>query len=371
VRITTKCPLVSLTFWLLIDSGYAKVVPMRIKPNLQYSLRIAVPSLGLFLLCGSLLAQNPGWETPRTAFGQPDMQGYWSNATQTPLERPRTLGTQRAYNEEEAQTRENRARAAAIQADDPLDPDRSAPEPGDLGTYDRFWLDLGTRISRIDGEYRTSMIIEPEDGRIPYLPVAERKPNQLARWLSAPGVEAFDGPELQTIGERCLLFFDFRTSNSGSGPPMMPMYYNNNYQIIQTEDYVVIVAEMINDARIIRLQGDHQPAVMKKWMGDSIGHWDGDTLVISTRNLHPQQSHFGASDNVVITERLRRSSEGQLDYTFTIEDAAVYASPWTAQMAWHKKPDSERLYEYACHEGNYALTGILAGARREELREEP
>jgi len=342
---------------------------MRITPCIPYSLFIVTSGIGLLLLSGQLLGQEPDWQAPLTTFGHTDLQGYWSNATQTPLERPRALGNQRAYNEEEAQARERQALAAAAQADDPLDPDRDAPDPGNLGTYDRFWLDLGTRVSRIDGEYRTSMIIEPEDGRIPYLPLNERKPNQLARWLATPGVEAFDGPELQTIGERCLLFFDFRTSNSGSGPPMMPMYYNNNYQIIQTEDYVVIVAEMINDARIIRLHSEHQPTVMKKWMGDSVGHWEGDTLVISTRNLHPQQSHFGASEDVVITERLRRSSADQLDYTFTIEDASVYASPWTAQMAWHKKPDSEPLYEYACHEGNYALTGILAGARREALEQ--
>jgi len=310
------------------------------------------------------------WVPELTAVGVPDLQGYWTNRTRTPLERPRSLGTQRAYTEEEAQQFEARLRQNAARSEAPSDPARAAPSGGgNVGSYNTFWLDLGTNVIQVDGEFRTSMIIDPPDGRIPYLPQEERTPTQLARWLSEPGVGAFDGPELQTIGERCLLFFDFRTSNSGSGPPMMPMYYNNNYQIIQTANHVVILTEMIHDARIIPLRDQHTP-VPHRWNGDSIGHWDGNALVITTRKLHPQQSHFGSSDQLLVTERLERVSESVIEYTFTMDDPSVYSAPWTAQMTFNALPDGEVVYEYACHEGNYSLTGILAGARRDEVAAE-
>ena len=198
------------------------------------------------------------WEMPRTEFGDPDLQGIWSNATQTRLERDAALGEQQAFTDEEALARESRSRDRQIEADRASDPDRSPPTDGNTAAgYNSFWLDRGNSIVQINGEYRTSMIIDPPDGKIPLLPVAERSATQLQRWLQQPLVEPFDGPELQTIGERCLLFWDFRTSNSSAGPPMMPVIYNNNYQIVQTQDYVVIMAEMIHDARIIRLRDEH------------------------------------------------------------------------------------------------------------------
>ena len=181
------------------------------------------------------------WEMPRTEFGDPDLQGIWSNATQTRLERDAALGEQQAFTDEEALARESRSRDRQIEADRASDPDRSPPTDGNTAAgYNSFWLDRGNSIVQINGEYRTSMIIDPPDGKIPLLPVAERSATQLQRWLQQPLVEPFDGPELQTIGERCLLFWDFRTSNSSAGPPMMPVIYNNNYQIVQTQDYVVI-----------------------------------------------------------------------------------------------------------------------------------
>lgn len=312
------------------------------------------------------LSSAQSWEPKLTATGKPDLQGYWTNRTRTPLQRQRSLGTQRAYTLEEAQQFEARLRQNAERSEAPSDPGRDAPSGGNVGSYNTFWLDLGTSVIQVDGEYRTSMIIDPPDGRIPYLPEEERAPTQLARWLSEAGVGAYDGPELQTIGERCLLFFDFRTSNSGSGPPMMPMYYNNNYQIIQTDSHVVILTEMIHDARIIPLRDEHTP-VAYRWNGDSIGHWEDDTLVITTRNIHPQQSHFGSSPELVVTERLKRVSESVIEYTFTMDDPAVYSQPWTAQMTFNALPEGELVYEYACHEGNYSLTGILAGARRDDV----
>tara|TARA_R110001592_G_scaffold315181_1_gene591063 strand:- start:847 stop:1869 length:1023 start_codon:yes stop_codon:yes gene_type:complete len=310
---------------------------------------------------------NAPWQVPRTSDGHPDLQGIWSNATQMPLQRPEQLGEKRAYTAEEAAAREARSELTAQRNNSPSDPNRSAPSDGNVAAaYNTFWLDRGNATARINGEYRTSMIIDPPNGRIPWLPEAERIPNQLARWLDNTGVGAFDGPELQTIGERCLLFFDFRTSNSSAGPPMMPIAYNNNYQIVQTPGYVLIMAEMVHDARIIRIESQHGPAIHRKWMGDSVGHWEGDTLVVTTRNLHPQQSHYGSSERVVITERFTREAQDQIVYQFTMDDPSVYRQKWTAEMALRARPADERIYEYACHEGNYALQGILSGARVQE-----
>lgn len=325
-------------------------------------------------LCAVLAAQlvmaatpNAAWQVPRTPDGRPDLQGIWSNGTQMPLQRPPQLGEQRAYSAEEAAAREARATLSEQRNNSPSDPNRTAPSDGNLAAaYNTFWLDRGNATALINGEYRTSMIIDPPDGQIPWLAEQERNPNQLARWLAASGVGAFDGPELQTIGERCLLFFDFRTSNSSAGPPMMPIAYNNNYQIVQTPGYVLIIAEMVHDARIVRIEAQHGPAVHRKWMGDSIGHWEGDTLVVTTRHLHPQQSHYGSSEGIVVTERFTRESQNQIVYQFTMDDPSVYRQTWTAEMALRARPAQERIYEYACHEGNYALQGILSGARVQE-----
>ncbi len=152
---------------------------------------------------------------------------------------------------------------------------------------------------------------------------------------------------------------------------MMPVIYNNNYQIVQTKDYVVILAEMIHDARIIRLRDEHHPTVMNQWMGDSVGYWEDDTLVVETRNLHPQQNHYGSSSDLVVIERFTRRSAEQIDYQFTMVDPAVYSQPWTAELAFRQRPEVDVLYEFACHEGNYALGGILAGARRAESDANP
>ena len=268
--------------------------------------------------------------------------------------------------EEEAIELQQRALAAEERGNAPSDPDRPPPSDGNTAAaYNLFWLDRGSQVLHIDGEYRTSMIIDPPDGQIPFREGAPEQ-NMMERWRDEHGDEAFLGPEMATIGERCLLFYDFRTSNSSAGPPMMPIIYNNNYQIIQTEDYLVIMAEMMHDARIIRLNSEHQPPEIYKWMGDSTGYWDNDTLVISTRHLHPQQSHYGSGPGLEVTERLRMVSETEIVYSFTMNDPVAYTAPWTAEMVLYARPEGERIYEYACHEGNYALPGILAGTRRQE-----
>ena len=304
---------------------------------------------------------------PRTASGKPDLQGIWTNATQTPLQRPARFGDRQALTEEEALGLMQQAQQREISADAPSDPDRPPPTDGNTAAaYNTFWLDRGTQVVQIDGEFRSSMIIDPPDGQIPYRTGAPEQ-NMMERWRDEHGTDAFLGPEMATIGERCLLFYDFRTSNSSAGPPMMPIIYNNNYQIVQTDDYVMIMAEMMHDARIIRLDSSHQPAAVYKWMGDSIGTWEGDTLVISTRHLHPQQSHYGSGPGLEVTERLRMVSGEEIVYSFTMHDPIAYSAPWTAEMVLYARPPGDKIYEFACHEGNYALPGILAGTRRQEL----
>lgn len=314
-------------------------------------------------------AQDQTQQIPRLSNGIPDLQGIWTNATQTPLQRPARFGDQRAMTEDEAIAMQQGAVQREIQADAPSDPNRPPPTDGNTAAaYNIFWLERGIQIAYIDGEYRTSMIIDPADGQIPFRKDAPIQ-NMMEQWRAEHGADAFLGPEMTTIGERCLLFYDFRTSNSSGGPPMMPIIYNNNYQIVQTDDYVVIVAEMMHDARIIRLDSAHEPSAVHKWMGDSVGRWDGDTLVVSTRHMHPQQSHYNSGPGLLVTEHFRMVSPGEIVYRFTMDDPIAYTSTWTAEMVLYARPPEERIYEYACHEGNYALPGILAGARR--LEQEP
>ncbi|MEX2333840.1 MAG: hypothetical protein WD600_06255 [Pseudohongiella sp.] len=298
---------------------------------------------------------------PRTEFGHPDLQGIWTNASQTPLQRPRDLGEQRAFTPDQAQQIEQGwlDYMAARQA--PSDPDRPPPTDGntDLG-YDNFWVDQGTDVIRIGDEYRTSILIQPTDGRVKYVEGVTP-----AFFASRPeGMGAYDGPEARPLGERCLMSF-----GSASGPPMLPVMYNNNYQIVQTQDHVMILVEMVHDARIIKLDQSFSPHNMDKWMGDSIGYYEGDTLVVKTRNINPKQRFRGSSPDAVTTEYFTRVADNRIEYRFEIEDPAVFAENLIGEVAMHRRPQGEPMYEYACHEGNHALAGILAGARIQERDE--
>jgi hypothetical protein len=325
------------------------------------------------------------WVLPRTPDGKPDLQGTWSNATLTPLER----GPKESLilSEEEAERIENRTREVAEFRDMPSDPDRPPPakggderplppgEPtfierisaaagGAVGGYNNFWLDPGERVLRIDGKPRAGMIIDPPDGRVPALtPEARQRMGQQAALRKKFG--AFDHPELRGLAERCLTSF-----GSNLGPPMLPNYfYNNNYQIVQTKDHVMIMTEMVHDVRVIRL-GDnlqHPPKSVRLWFGDSIGRWEGDTLVVETTNFHPLQEYRGASENLKVTERFTRSGPTTIHYRFTVEDPTTFTAPWTAELLFNTF--DEMIYEYACHEGNYALANILGGERAKEKRE--
>ena len=319
------------------------------------------------LLSVSVMAQpDDSYTVPRTIHGDPDFQGVWRNATVTPLTRPRELGERQAYTREEAFQLERAAQMAVEQDNEPLDPNRPPPPAQDLppvGNYDLFWTDRGMFMPTIDGEFRTSIIIDPPNGQMPGY--TDEFLAQRARERET-GPDPFDGPEGRGVGERCLLSF-----GSNSGPPMLPVMYNSHYQIVQSPGYVVIVAEMINDARIIKIQDerDAHAEVMNRWMGDSIGRWEGDTLVVETQHFNPWQSFRGASENLTVTERFRKESDSKIIYTFTVDDPTVFESSFTGELALTAYDDP--LYEYACHEGNYALPGTLAGARiaEEEARQ--
>ena len=322
---------------------------------------------GLFAaaLCAAVLgatAHAEPFAAPRTDFGHPDLQGTWTNATITALERPDQFD-RLVLTEAEAAEWERRT-AGFFEAIDNI-PEGGLQAGEDVGGYNSFWMDPGTRALRVDGEPRSSIITSPSSGKLPYRLGARIK---LINFMGNV-INAFDGPEQRPLGERCVVGF-----GSTGGPPMLPVLYNNNYQIVQTPDHVMIHVEMNHDARIIRLGGEHPPAQVRPWMGDSIGRWEDGALVVETTNFHPGQTFRAAvkhqlllSPEGVVTETLRRVGEAEIKYSFEVEDPALYTEPWRGEITF--RPADGRIYEYACHEGNYALPGILAGARREEAEE--
>lgn len=318
------------------------------------------PALLLIAVTAGLPALAQDQDLPRTSWGVPDLQGAWRNNTVMPFQRARELGNQRAFTEEEARRLEQAAQERVEQDNEPLDPNRPAPAAEALppvGNYDLFWTDRGMFLPTIDGEYRTSAIIDPPNGRIP----------ERVEGFEPSYTRSNDGPEGRGLGERCLLSF-----GASSGPVMTPVMYNSHFQIVQSPGYVVINVEMIHDARIIRISDERDEqvsAAQQKWMGDSIGRWDGDTLVVETRNFNPWQTYQGApTENLTVIETFRLDAEGKLIYGFTVDDPSVYSSQWSGEMPI--TPMDEPVYEYACHEGNYGIIGILAGARRLEVMQE-
>jgi len=308
------------------------------------------------------IAGAADYKAPRTSWGAPDLQGTWTNASLTSLERDDMFKGKAALTKEEADVFERTNAFAQLSAQDakPTDPSVKAKATSDPGGYNAFWLDPGTKLAVVRGEPRTSFIVQPANGKVPYTPAG------LKAFQTARASMTFDGPEVRALGERCLLGF-----GSTSGPPMLPDVYNNNYQIVQSPDAVMIQIEMVHDARIVRLNGKHLPASMPQWMGDSVGRWEGDTLVVETTNLHPaQKAHYGIKQRFYlpptgkVTERFTRVANDEILYQFTVEDATAYTQPWKGEVPMRATQDL--IYEYACHEGNYALPGILAGAREQE-----
>ena len=306
------------------------------------------------------------WKAPRNAWGQPDLSGVWTNATITTLERPPAFGDRLVLTDAEAAQLEsgNAARvqraAQATKEGTKVDelPSCGGGQTGPACGYNNFWVDPGTKVIRIGKEARTSIIVEPKNGRLPLTPAAQ------ARIRGAQGnarVGNFDGPERRPLGERCLVGF-----GSTSGPPMLPVLYNNHYQIAQTRSEVMIQVEMVHDTRIIRLNDKHKPDSVRQWMGDSIGRWEGDTLVVETTNFRRDQTFRGATADQKVIERFTRISPQQIHYQFEVIDPAAFDQPVKGEESFNASKDM--VYEYACHEGNYALPGILAGAREEEKR---
>ena len=331
-------------------------------------LRNAASFLGLCIAVAAsgvvapAVAQAPAstsgdWVVPRTPAGHPDLQGNWSSATVTPLQRPRDQGPTLSW--EEVAVREGRAANRLERVSRPSDPDRGAPRAGrGVGGYNGIYIDAGDVVAKVYGEPRSSLITHPADGRTPELtPAAQAR--RAERRESRSQFGQYDHPELRPLGERCLVSF-----GSNAGPPMLPNgFYNNNYTIVQTPDHVVIMAEMVHDARIIKMgDGSRLPPEMRPWLGDSWGHWEGDVLVVETTNLHPMQQYTSAA--MKVTERFSRVAEDALLYEFLIDDPSTYTEPWGGQVPMLALGD--KLFEYACHEGNYALSNILQGARYEE-----
>jgi len=339
-------------------------------------LTIAVAGVTLVPVAG----QGP-WKAPRTPDGRPDLQGTWSNATITLVERPKEYPNL-VLTREEATRLEKDVADRIQRLAQPSDPERPAPPKGgdgstgaagNVGGYNDFWIDSGTTVAMVNGEPRSSLIVDPPDGRIPALTEGgQKRASERMAALKARGGQ-YDHPEYRPLAERCLLSF-----GSSSGPPMLPNYfYNNNYQIVQTADHVMILVEMVHDVRIIRMNAkQHPPKHIRPWMGDSIGRWEGDTLVVETTNFHPAQTEVrsfhpyqairGVSDDLRVIERFTRVDADTILYTFTIDDPGTFTRPWSGEVPF--KSTNEPIYEYACHEGNYALSNVLSGERNREAR---
>jgi hypothetical protein len=356
-------------------------------------------------LTGALLtAQAPARPTPaaarpaaparlsnikRTADGHPDLTGTYDVATMTPVERPAGVKSL-TLTKEEAAALEMYEAERQKKNDAPLDADRKAPPVGGetttgksylefleragggvVGGYNNFWLAGGTQLITVDGQKRSSLIMDPPDGKIPTMKPEARTRN--ARFAAGGAVApdasesaasgppgAFDGPELRPLAERCLLGF-----GNTSGPPTLPNYfYNNLKQIVQTRDTVILLNEMVHDARVVRMNAEHLPPTIRKWMGDSVGRWEGDTLVVDTTNFTSKTRYNGSGEQLHVVERFTRTDPNTVLYRFTVDDPTTWDKSFTGEYPW--RATDEKLYEYACHEGNYSLGGMLRGARQKE-----
>ncbi len=345
--------------------------------------RLLFFSLGLLVLAAPVLASSTA-DIPRTPSGKPDISGTYNLATLTPLERPASFGenlylTKEQADEIIAKEQEQIALGAAQS-----DPDRDAPAiggaapvgldesqrenlgAGNVGGYNNFWIDRGDSVVMVDGKFRTSILTDPPNGRRPgFAPAAMAELGKLrdlfrpndgtAYWIDWDRPGPYDNIEQRPLAERCLASF-------GSTVPALPALYNNYKRIIQTEDTVMILNEMVHDVRVVRIGGEHAPEDQRFWWGDSVGRWEGDTLVVETKNFKKHEGGFlGPTETLHVTERFTRKDADTLHYEFTVNDPSLWQAPWTGDFTW---PESdEKVYEYACHEGNYAMGNIMRGAR--------
>jgi hypothetical protein len=303
------------------------------------------------VITGFAMAQKKPWTPPRTADGQPDLGGTWTDATITPFERPAALASKAVLSPEEAAQLEKQAAAA--------NSEEGAPKPGDVGSYNEFWFDRGTKVVKTR---QASLVVDPPDGHVPVTAAAEAKRD----YNIAHNADSY---EYMSTWDRCI--------TRGVPGDMFPAGYNNSYQILQTPGYVVILAEMIHDARVIPLDGrPHLPAGVGQWNGDSRGHWEGNTLVIDTTNFNGKGwiASNAASGRIKgipestaahIVERFTRVDSDTILYEATIDDPQMYSKPWKVSIPLSRDPEYT-IYEYACHEGNYAMVDILNGGRAQE-----
>jgi len=303
------------------------------------------------------VAQGQVYEPPRTVNGKPDLQGTWSNASITTLERNVRYTGSTLSNDEVIRATDDHPQNVRLATDDNMVAGQ-LPDGTDLGRgrgYNAFWIDPGTKFGLINGEHRTAWIVDPVDGRIPYNDAGRARKALLREKNSS-----FDGPQSRPLAERCI------STGLRTGPPMINGLYNNNYEFVQTADYIVLRTEMISHARIIPINSEHKMATLAPMFGESVAHWDGDTLVVETTNFSPMQEEAAISltSSGQVVERFTRVSEEQIVYEFTVDDPAYYSQPWHGELSFLSTPS--KVYEFACHEGNYAMSGILAGARRAE-----
>ena len=318
--------------------------------------RISIFVLLLTILTHQL-AQGQGYEPPRIVNGKPDLQGTWSNASITTLERNVRYTGSTLSDDEVIRATDDHPQNVRLATDDNMVAGQ-LPDGTDLGRgrgYNAFWIDPGTKFGTINGEHRTAWIVDPGDGRIPYNEAGRARKAALRAKNSS-----FDGPETRPLAERCI------STGLRTGPPMINGLYNNNYEFVQTEDYIVLRTEMISHARIIPINSEHKMAALAPMFGESVAHWDGDTLVVETTNFSPMQEEAAISltSSGQVVERFTRVSEEQIVYEFTVDDPEYYSQPWHGELSFLSTPS--KVYEFACHEGNYAMSGILAGARRAE-----
>jgi hypothetical protein len=294
------------------------------------------------------------WTPPRTPDGQPDLQGVWTNNTVTPLQRPKELAGKEFYTEAELaelqRRQDERLALNEIEGEPPANHSGVPGAPPERVHYDHAQFGLDWLQTTINWNRRTSLIVGPEGTIPPLTPEAQKR--RAAAAAKEEGHE-FDGPENRPLAARCL-------ARPNVGPPLLPTRYNSNLQIVQSPGYVAIEAEEIHDVRIIRLNGTHLPKHIRQWMGDSIGHWEGNTLVVDTTNF-TDLNPFPGAQNLHVTERLTRVDEDTILYQFTVEDPGMWIRPWSGELPMTKIPDP--LFEYACHEGNYGLPNTLRGAR--------
>jgi hypothetical protein len=314
----------------------------------------AAPGFAQALAAAKGTGTPQAWTPPRTPDGVPDLQGFWTNATAIPLERPKELGAKAFYTPEEAAARQKKA---DVQAEEAVGGRQTQPGTVADVHYDLGQFGLARYQSKTGSSNRTSLIVGPDGQMPPLLPEAQKRQAERA---AANRGHQWDGPENRGLSERCILW-------PHEGPPMLPVGYNGNLQIVQGQGYVAIMQEMIHDVRIIPTDGrPHISPGISQWMGDSRGHWEGNTLVVDTTNFTNRTAFRGSSEKLHVVERFTLSDPDTLMYDFTVEDPTTWAKPWSAQIAIPRSQGP--VYEYACQEGNYGMANILSGARATEKK---